>query len=136
MKSLDSIGKKGRRALCAWLVAAALAVAPGVSMAAGDGLGTAKEGGLGAAAAITTLVYGPAKVLWATGGSVIAGLAWMFTAGDGQVAQTVLTRAVRGTYVITPQALQGAEEIEFVGRSPEYRPNGRPAQVAAAPDGW
>jgi len=100
------------------------------------GVDTAKEGGLGAAAAISTLVYGPVKVFWATGGTVIAGLAWMFTAGDGEVAQTVLTRAVRGTYVITPETLQGQQEIEFVGRAPEYRPTGSPAQVAAAPDGW
>jgi len=136
---------KGRRAragrLAAWgatsLVAASISWAPGAALAA-DGLDTAKEGGLGAAAAITSLVYGPVKVFWAAGGSVISGLAWVFTAGDGEVAQTVLTRAVRGTYVITPETLQGGQEIEFVGRSPQYRPASRPASVASAPepDGW
>lgn len=138
MTSFDSIGTMGRRAFCAWLGAAAIALAPAVSMAndGSGGLGTAKEGGLGAAAALSSLVYGPAKVFWAAGGTVIAGLAWVFTAGDGEVAQTVLTRAVRGTYVITPNTLQGQDEIEFVGRSPEYRPAGRSAQVASAPDGW
>ena len=131
-----SMGTKGRRALCAWLGVAAMLLAPGVSMANGAGLDTAKEGGMGTAAALTSLVYGPVKVVYAAGGSLIAGFAWVFSGGDGEVASTVLTRAVRGTYVITPATLAGEEEIEFVGRSPEYRPAGRPAQVAAAPDGW
>ena len=142
MISLDSIGKKGRGALGAGLASAALAVAvvaaPGLASANNDptGMGTAKEGGLGAAAALSSLVYGPVKLVYATGGTVIAGMAWLFSGGDSEVAETVLTRAVRGTYVITPETLQGQEEIEFVGRSPKYRPSGQTEQVASAPDGW
>ena len=126
---------KGRGALCALICALAIAFAPSVGLA-GEGAGTAKEGGLGAAAAITSLIYGPVKVVYATCGVVIAGMAWVFTGGDTDVASTVLTRSVRGTYVVTPGTLVGQEEIEFVGRSPEYRASSGRTQVASAPDGW
>jgi hypothetical protein len=95
---------------------------------------TAKEGGLGMAAAISSLVYGPAKVVYAVGGTTAAGFAWLFSGGDSRVAQTVLTRSVRGTYVITPETLQGQRELEFVGRAPEYREAA--PQVASAPEAW
>lgn len=142
MDRIASMGTvKARRALCAWLGALAIALAPVASSANNDasGAGTAKEGGLGAAAALTSLVYGPVKILYATGGLVIAGFAWTFSGGDSDVARTVLTRAVRGTYVITPETLQGQREIEFVGRSPQYRTSSKPEYVASAqdaPDGW
>jgi hypothetical protein len=117
-----------------------LALAP-ISAYANDDpstLGSAKEAGIGSAAAVSNLVYGPVKVAWATCGTLIAGFAWAFSGGDGEVASTVLTRAVRGTYVITPDTLKGQREVEFVGRSPQYR-SAPPAQVASAPeapDGW
>ncbi len=130
-----------RRVLCAWLGVAVIALAPVAALANDDptGAGTAKEGGLGAAAALTSLVYGPVKIVYATGGTLIAGFAWVFSGGDGDVAETVLVRAVRGTYVITPETLQGQREIEFVGRSPQYRASAAPEFVASAPeapDGW
>ncbi len=131
----DSIDR-GRRALCSLLCALAIALAPGIGLAESDSLDAAKEGGIGIASALTSLVYGPVKVVYATGGAVIAGFAWVFSGGDSEVASTVLTRAVRGTYVITPATIAGDEEIEFVGRSPEYRPKEDRSQVAAAPDGW
>jgi hypothetical protein len=126
---------KGRRAFCALLCMLAIATAPSIGFA-GEGMGTAKEGGLGTAAALTSLIYGPVKIIYASGGMVIAGFAWVFSGGDSEVASTVLTRAVRGTYVVTPATLTGKEEIEFVGRSPEYRESSGRTQVAAAPDGW
>ena len=90
------------------------------------------------AAAITTLVYSPLKMLYAIGGPPASGLAWMFSGGDSGVAKTVLTRSIRGTYVITPETLRGREPLEFVGKAPEYRmgPQEPPNQVAAAPEAW
>lgn len=131
---------KSRRVVCAWLGALAIGFAPMAAWANDDPstFGSAKEAGLGSAAAVSNLVYGPVKVAWATCGTVIAGFAWAFSGGDAEVASTVLTRAVRGTYVITPETLRGRREVEFVGRSPEYR-SAAPAQVASAPDapdGW
>jgi hypothetical protein len=82
------------------------------------------------------LIYGPLKVVYSLGGTAVAGFAWVFSAGDSEVATTVLTRAVRGTYVITPAALRGEEEIEFIGRLPEVRAarDAGTADVAAPPD--
>lgn len=122
------------RWLCAAL-AAALMLISGPAAFAGEGPGgTAAEGGLGMAAALSSLIYGPTKIVYAVGGTTAAGFAWLFSGGDSKVASTVFTRSVRGTYVITPQTLQGREEIEFVGRSPEYR-DAAP-QVASAPEAW
>ena len=134
--SISDSTAKGKRALCALLCSLSIALAPGLSLAGGDSLGAAKEGGIGMAAALTSLVYGPVKIVYATGGAVIAGFAWVFSGGDSDVASTILTRSVRGTYVITPGTIAGEEEIEFVGRSPEYRPANAGTQVASAPDGW
>ena len=129
--------RKGRGALCVLLLAAALVCAPlQAAFAENEAFGTAKEGGLGMSAALASLVYGPSKIVYAVGGTVIAGFAWMFSGGDSEVAGTVLTRAVRGTYVISPDTLTGGQEIEFVGRSPQYRTTAPRQQVAAAPDGW
>ena len=76
------------------------------------------EAGLGAAAAACTLLYGPAKLLYAGLGGFGAGLAWVLSAGDNEVAGRVLNRSLRGDYVITPAHLRGEREISFIGRDP------------------
>jgi len=119
------------RALFVLVATSMLAAAPALAEDS-----TAKEGGLGMAAAITTLVYSPLKLVYAIGGPPASGLAWIFSGGDSSVARTVLTRSVRGTYVVTPEHLQGREELEFVGRAPQYRSAPDPSQVAAAPEAW
>ena len=142
--SIRSNGNGGRGLLCAWLCVALLLMVPATSWSADSDVGeTAAEGGMGSAAALASLVYGPLKLVYALGGATIAGCAWAFSGGDSEVADTVLTRAVRGTYVITPEELRGEKEIEFVGRAPEYRPGRATAQVASGPaadssppDGW
>jgi hypothetical protein len=90
-----------------------------------------RESGLGAAAAISSLVYGPLKLVYATGGLVVGAFAWIFTAGDTQVAEKVFTRSLRGTYVITPEILLGEERLEFIGRDLGNRP-ARTENVASA----
>jgi len=125
-------GWRIRTVFCVSLVLLVLLATP----AAWAGDSTAKEGGLGMAAALTTLVYSPLKVVYAIGGTTASGLTWVFSGGDSRTAKTVLTRSVRGTYVITPEALQGQRSLEFVGRAPEYRTAAPPDQVAAAPEAW
>jgi hypothetical protein len=126
-----------QRAFCILATALAVTLAPSLAGAENEALGTSKEGGMGATAALASLVYSPIKLVFATGGLVSTGLAWMFSGGDSEVASTVLTRSVRGSYVITPAIIRGDEELEFVGRSPQYRQAPARAQVAAAPpDGW
>jgi hypothetical protein len=104
----------------------------------------AKVAGVGFGSALVSLVYGPTKILYATGGVLVGGLAFAFSGGDSEVAQVILTPSVRGDYVVTPAQLRGQEEIEFFGRKPEYRPETQHASIpaeadvaAAAPaDGW
>lgn len=131
--SAPARGQKASATASVLVVVALMLMAPAAF--AGDSTGgTAKEGGLGMASAISSLVYGPTKVVYAVGGTTAAGFAWLFSGGDSKVAQTVLTRSVRGTYVITPDHLQGREELEFVGRAPAYRE--ATPQVASAPEAW
>lgn len=117
-----------------WMMAAlivALIGAPSVGFAGEDGSKTGREGGLGAAAAISSLIYGPVKLVYATGGLVIGAFAWAFTAGDSEVAGQVFTRSLRGTYVITPDILTGEEELIFIGRDIE-EPARQPEAIASA----
>ena len=99
----------------------ALALVSASAHAAGSDEGLGHEAGMGLAAAAFTLVYGPAKIVYATAGSMIAGLAWAFSGGDADVARPILTAALRGDYVITPDHIRGKRPIEFVGRDPADR---------------
>ena len=121
--------QRARTVFYACLVAVALV---GAASSAWANDSTAKEGGLGFAAGITTLIYSPLKIVYAVGGTTASGLTWVFSGGDSKAAKTVLTRSVRGSYTITPDMLRGREDLEFVGRAPEYR-SPPPSQVAAAP---
>ncbi len=105
----------GRRIFAALLIAALL-IAPATGFAGETAKETSREGGLGAAAALSTLIYGPVKLVYATGGLIVGSFAWAFTAGDSQVAEKVFTRSLRGTYVITPDHLTGERELVFIGR--------------------
>ena len=86
------------------------------------------EAGIGTAAALSSLIYGPVKVTYATLGLIIGGIAWGLSAGDSEVMNAILTPAVRGDYVLTPGMVRGRDDIEFIGRDPNYRPQ---AEVVA-----
>jgi hypothetical protein len=91
---------------------------------------TASQGGMGAAAGLTSVVYAPLKVAYAAGGSVVAGLAYVLSGGDREVAKPIFDASVRGDYVVTPEHMTGERELEFIGRS---RSDER-LRGAAAPD--
>jgi hypothetical protein len=121
------------RMLVAGLLAAVLVTAPSMALAESDAAEVSKESGLGAAAALSSLFYGPAKILYATGGVIIGGFAYVFTAGDTEVAKKVFTRSLRGDYVITPAILQGKESLEFIGRDLDDTPAPAASVASAAP---
>ena len=77
--------------------------------------------GLGSAAVISSLIYGPVKMAYSIVGVVFGGIAWGLSGGDTEVMSAVITPAVRGDYVVTPSHLRGEEHLEFIGRQPEYR---------------
>ncbi len=83
--------------------------------------GAASEAGVGAASAFTSLIYGPVKIVYSVLGVVFGGFAWGLSGGDSDVMQAVVTPAVRGDYVVTPQHIRGERSLEFIGRSPDYR---------------
>lgn len=105
--------------------AVTLALTP-VSAAAADSPGM--EYGLGAGCAIINLVYGPVKVLYATGGAIVSGFAWVFSAGDTGVAKPIWDASMRGDYMLVPDQLRGRKRVDFIGRAPE--------QAAAAGTPW
>ena len=105
-----------RAGLLAGILASSLA--PGVATA-GDSI--ANEAGIGALSALTSLVYGPVKIVYATTGLLIGGIAWGLSGGDSDVLSAVLTPAVRGDYVITPAHLRQDRSLEFFGQDPAYR---------------
>ena len=70
---------------------------------------------IGIGSTLCTLVYTPLKVVYAAGGSLISGLAWMWTLGDTEVAGPIFFTSIRGDYVVTPSNLEGRDELHFVG---------------------
>ena len=86
--------------------------------------GTAQAGenriGVGLGSAFCSFFYTPAKLLYASSGVVVAGLAYAVSGGDREVAKPIFNAAARGDYVVTPSHLRRQESLEFVGRSPEH----------------
>ena len=70
---------------------------------------------LGIFAFAATLLYTPAKTVYATLGGLIGGLAYGLSGGDTVAACRVWTPALRGTYVLTPGHLRGEKPIRFAG---------------------
>lgn len=118
-----------RRALVAGL-ALSLLVSGAARAEASDSEGV----GYGVGAALCSIVYGPAKIVYAILGSVVGAGAWAVTGGDSDVATPIFESALYGDYVVTPDVLRGERPLEFVGRPADAA--GR-KQVASPPsDGF
>ena len=111
-----------------------IALAPAASLASNDASSMAKGIGIGTTSALASLIYGPLKILYATGGVVVGGLSWAFSGGDAEVAKTVMTPAIYGDYVISPSVLTGDEKLEWYGRAPDYPATN--VVSSAPPDDW
>ena len=77
--------------------------------------GNASSAGMQAAAVLTTLVYFPLKLAFAIGGGIVGGLAYACSGGNEEAAKSVWTTSLYGTYLITPDHLQGNRPIRFLG---------------------
>jgi len=87
-----------------WMVGtAALVLASAPAMADEEDTWTA--GGKGAATALVNVLYIPAKLVYATTGGVVGGLAYCLTAGNEKVAETVWEPSVGGNYIMTTDQL-------------------------------
>jgi hypothetical protein len=127
--------RRGRRGLVVALAAALILAGPSAAFAESRSTAIAKDGGLGFGSAVATLVYAPVKLVYATGGLIVGGLAWAFSGGDSEVAAVVFTPSLRGDYVVTPDHLKGKRRFEFFGRDARQQGDER-TDVASAPDQW
>ena len=69
----------------------------------------------GLGSAVSSLLYAPAKALYASAGVLFGGIAWGLSGGDREVADAVMNPAVRGDYVVTPAHLRGDRKLAFIG---------------------
>lgn len=109
-----------RRRVAAAACALAIALAPTAASAV-EQESIANEAGVGAVAAIGSLIYGPVKIVYAALGLLFGGAAWGLSGGDNEVLTAVITPSVRGDYVLTPEHVRMERNLEFFGRDPEYR---------------
>ena len=77
--------------------------------------GTASSAGMQAAAGVSTLLYLPLKAVFAIGGGIVGGLAYAFSGGNEQAAKSIWDTSLYGTYIITPDHLEGNRPIRFLG---------------------
>ncbi len=77
--------------------------------------GTASSAGMQAAAGVSTLLYLPLKLAFAIGGGIVGGLAYAFSGGNERAAKSIWDTSLYGTYIITPDHLQGDRPIRFLG---------------------
>ena len=105
--------ERARRARLSALLLGALLLAPAPALAHPHG--AASQYVTGTASFVLGTVYGATKVAFATGGIVVGGLTWLFTAGNTRAARGVWETTMKGTYVLTPEHLRGEEELRFFG---------------------
>jgi hypothetical protein len=98
--------------LVAWIAATPL---PARADSAG------KEVGLGVSVALINLLYGPIKSIYAGGGALVGGAAWLFSGGDADVSGPILDASLRGDYAVTREHLEGKRSLAFIGRNPAQR---------------
>ena len=77
--------------------------------------GTASSAGMQVAAGFSTLLYLPLKLAFAIGGGIVGGLTYVFSGGNEKAAKPVWETSLYGTYIITPDHLQGNRPIRFLG---------------------
>jgi len=80
-----------------------------------------KDFGWGMATLGTNIFYIPGKMLYATGGAIVGGLALGLTLGNLEAAQHIWSPTVGGTWVLTPEMMRGKKPILFSGESFEPR---------------
>ncbi len=71
--------------------------------------------GLRVASGALSILYTPVKVVYAGLGGIIGGLAYVMTAGNGQVAQNIWDVSLKGNYWVKPSHLEGDEPLLFQG---------------------
>jgi hypothetical protein len=92
-----------------------------------------REGGLGAAAALVSMIYCPLKLVYAASGIVLGSSSFLWTWGDQDAAMAVVDKSVGGDYVITPDMLRGSVDLRFTGGPGEDAGHSQATAVATGP---
>lgn len=71
--------------------------------------------GMEAASGLATIVYFPAKAIFALGGGIVGGLTYAFTGGNEEAANKVWNASMGGDYMVEPENLTGEKPINFIG---------------------
>ena len=77
--------------------------------------GDSSSAGMQVAAGFSTLLYFPLKAVFAISGGIVGGLAYAFSGGNEQAAKSIWDTSLYGTYILTPDHLQGNRPIRFLG---------------------
>ena len=89
---------------------------------------TASGAGMQAASVVSTIVYFPFKAVYALGGGIVGGFAYLLTGFQERPAMDIWIPSIYGTYLITPEHLTGERPVRFVGVANE----GEGAQAESA----
>ncbi len=81
--------------------------------------GTASGAGMGALSAVSTILYFPFKAVYAIGGGIVGGFAYVLTGFSEETAKDIWIPSMYGTYIITPEHLTGDQAIRFFGVAAE-----------------
>lgn len=73
--------------------------------------------GLQIASGALSILYTPVKVVYAGVGGLFGGFVYLVTAGNERAAQSVWDASLKGTYLLTPDHLQGNEPVRFKGEA-------------------
>ena len=77
--------------------------------------GNASNAGMQVAAGLSNFLYLPLKLAFAIGGGVVGGLTYLFSGLNEKAAMPVWETSLYGTYIITPDHLEGNRPIRFLG---------------------
>lgn len=86
--------------------------------------------GYGVGSVLASILYSPLKITYAGLGLITGGVGYVLSAGNPEVANSIIYPAVGGNYVITPNHLKGVEPVIFVGPPPM---NSQPQMNPPAP---
>ena len=64
---------------------------------------------------LADVVYFPAKVVFAGAGALTSGVAYVLTLGDSSVSTNIWNASVNGSYILTPDMIEGKQPVHFVG---------------------
>ena len=97
-----------------FMLASALPVGAGTRF---ENSGTGRQVILGTGSALVSIVYAPAKLVYAAGATVTGGLILAFTAGESKdTAARVVRRGVEGDWWVHPDVFTGHRALHFVGK--------------------